>query len=167
MKFEIDLADVLTDEYGNGETLADTVRRQVIDKLTAEVSKGVRAQIDTEVARVLNEELQTAVKDKLPALMDDLMNTEYYSVDRWGDRAKQPTTFRNELVKAIMSNMDYKYQRYDSDKNVFTKAVDAVVSENVKVMQKEFDKKVIELFQKEAFDYAMKQMAAKLQVTLT
>ncbi len=166
MKFEIDLNDILGDESG-AETLTESVRRQVIEKLTVEVSKGIRARIDAEVARVLSEELQAAVKTQMPALLDDLLNTEYRPVDRWGESTKEATTFRKELVKVVNSQMEYKKTNYASDRNVFTCAVDAVVAENVKAMQKDFDKRVIEMFQKEAFDYAMKAMAVKLQVSVS
>lgn len=166
MKFEIDLNDLLADEYGGVETLADSVRRQVIEKLTAKVSTGVQAQINTEVSRVLSEELQSAVKHKMPELLNDLLTAEYRPIDRWGERVKESTTFRKELVKEITSQMVYKKTQYSSDRNTFTNAVDSVISESVKGMQQDFDKKIIEMFQKEAFDYATKQMAKKLGVNI-
>ena len=166
MKFEINLQELLTDEYGNMETLSESVRRQVVTTLTTKVSEGIRSQIDAEVSRVLSEELHAAVKEKMPALLEDLMNAEYKTVDQWGHKAKETTTFRKELVNTITSQMNYKKASYDSDKNAFTRAVDAVISENVREMQKEFDKQIIQIFQKEAFEYAMKSMAAKLQVKL-
>lgn len=164
MKFEIDLNEILGDEYGNMETLAESVRRQVIDKLIEKVSDGIQTQIDTEVARVLSEELQAAVKHKMPELLNDLLTTEYRPLDRWGEQVKESTTFRKELVKEITSQMVYKNSQYSSERNTFTNAVNSVVEESVKAMQKEFDKKIIEMFQKEAFDYAMKQMAKKLEL---
>jgi len=166
MKFEIDLNDLLADEYGGVETLSESVRRQVVEKLTEKTSAGIQKQINDAVALVLSQELQSAVKEKMPTLLDDLLNAEYYPVDRYGQRDKQQTTFREALVKEITSQMVYKKANYDSDKNTFTRSVDSVIAENVKAMQKDFDNKIIEMFQKEAFDYAMKQMAKKLEVKI-
>ena len=166
MKLEIDLNEILSNEYGGVDTLAEGVRKDVTAKLTAMVAEGIQAQIKKEVAKVLSEELQAAVKEQMPALLQDLMNAEYRSVDRYGDRAKEMTTFRQELVKTITEQMHYKKGSYSSDKNAFTKAVDEVVSENIKLMQQSFDEQIIEIFQKEAFEYAMKEMAKKLQVKL-
>jgi hypothetical protein len=53
MKIEIDLNDILGDEWGT-ETLADSVRRQVVEKLTQTVKEGVAKKIDHEVSRVIN-----------------------------------------------------------------------------------------------------------------
>lgn len=166
MKFEVDLSEVLRDEYGNGESLQESVRRQVVEKLTAQVSEGISAQIKAEVARVLSEELQAAVKEKMPSLLNELMDAEYNIVNNWGEVTKEKTTFRKELVKAITGQMVYKKQSSSYDNNNFTKAIDAVIAENVRAMQKDFDAKVIELFQKEAFTYAMNKMAEKLQIKL-
>jgi hypothetical protein len=162
MKFEIDLNEILGDEYGNMESLAESIRRQVIENLTEKTKGGIKKQIDEEVAKVLADELKLAVKEKIPGLISDLLVAEYRPVDRYGDLAKEPTTFRKELVKEITSQMVYKKTSYSSDRNVFTAAVDSVIAENVKAMQQAFDKTIIEMFQKEAFDYATKQMAKKL-----
>ena len=163
-KIEIDLNDILGDEYG-AETLAESVKRQVVAQLTKTVSDGVREQINTEVAKMLSAELQTTVKEKLPALLENLLDTEYVPVDRYGE-SKEPTTFRKQLVKRILEQMEYKSDSYSSNRNAFTEGVNNAVAAAVKTMQKDFDAKVIELFQAQAFEYAMKQMAAKLQVKL-
>jgi hypothetical protein len=124
MKIEIGPNDILGDEYGT-ETLQESVRRQVIENLTRTIKGGIGKKIDIEVARILNEELQKVITEKMPAIVDDVLSAEYIPVDRWGGSKGTPTTFRAELVKAINEQMQYKPARYDSDKNAFTRAVDA------------------------------------------
>ena len=58
MKVEIDLNDILGDEYG-AETLQESVRRQVIDNLTLVIKEGVEKKIEAEVARVINQGQRT------------------------------------------------------------------------------------------------------------
>jgi hypothetical protein len=162
MKIEIDLNDILGDEYGS-ETLKESIQRQVIDNTSKLISDGIRKRIDEETTRILNDELKKVLIEWMPTLVEDVMNGEYTPVSRYGER-HQPTTFRNELVKAIGGEMVYKKTTYDSDKNAFTKAVDAVISENVKQYQVEFNKLVKDSFTKDALAYAVTELKKRLGV---
>jgi len=161
MKVEIDLNDILGDKYG-AETLQESVRRQVIESLTNTIKEGVGKQIDTEVSRILNDEIRTAVKSRMDEIVADLLNAEYVTCDRYGDRSRTPTTFRKELVKAIHEQMAYKKADSDWHKNAFTKAVDDVISDNVSQFKAEFSKKVDAQFVADC----MKHAATKLQERL-
>lgn len=163
MKIEVDLNDILGDENGV-ETLQESVRRQVIEALTRNIREGVQKQITTETARVINEELQAAIRERMPAIVDDLLNAEYRSVDRWGDQAKEPTTFRAELVKAIHEQMVYKPARYENEKSTFTKAVDAVVGAKMEEFRAAYIRQVDAQFVADAMKYASDKLTERLGI---
>lgn len=163
MKIEIDLNDIMGDESGV-ETLADSVRRQVIEKLSREVKEGIGRKIDSELSQVIGSTIRQAMESLMPSTIENLMEAEYKPVDRYGDRCKENTTFRKELVKTIHEQMVYKKTNYDSDKNAFTKAVDAVIAENVKHFQTEFNTLVNSQFTHSCFVYAQTELQKKLGI---
>jgi hypothetical protein len=165
MKIEIDLNDIFGDPENGVESIQDSVKRQVISALTEIVQKGIRSQIDQEVATVISETIKTNIQSLTPKLFDDLMSAEYTPVDRYGDRERgKTTTFRKEMVKKINEEMVYKKTTYDSDKNAFTKAVDSVLSEQVASFKKQYNSLLNEMFTKECFAYAQFELQRKLGV---
>ena len=97
----------------------------------------------------------------MPAIIDDLINATYTPVSEWGER-KAPTTLRSALVQSLNREMVYKRAPYESDRNIFTKAVDSLVSENLKSFQAEFNKLVTADFTKEALAHATAELKKKL-----
>jgi hypothetical protein len=147
MKIEIDLNNILGDEFGS-ETLEESVRRQVAEALIAKMSAGMQKQIDLEISKTIKEQIDLHVKEKMPAIIEDVLSTEYVQCDRWGDRGVGPTTFRKELIKSINEKMVYKPTSYSSDKNVFTATVDDVIRAESAKFQKEFNSLVTTEFTK-------------------
>ena len=166
MKIEIDLNDILGDEFG-AETLEESVRRQVVQQVSDTIRNGIGKTIDLEVSKLINDELSKAIAAKMPLLIDDLLNTEYVQVDTWGDRKRDPTTLRKELLRTITEQMTYKRNSsYKSDRdNIFTRAVDDIVSDNIKIFQKEYNTKVNELFVADALKYAIDKLKETLKIT--
>ena len=162
MKLEIDLHQLLQDEYGSSESLSESVHRQIVEQLSATLKEGIDKRVNAEIATLINERIKSVVETQMPSLVEQLMNAEYHQVDRWGETSKETTTVRKELVKAIQGEMQYKPKQYKSDQNAFTRAVDGAVEEHLKIFKKDFDTKIVELFQKEAFDYAVNKMAERL-----
>lgn len=164
MKIEIDLNDIFGgDEEGRGETMQESIQRQVIEAVTRDVKAALKKRIDEETSRAINDALQAAVKDQMPALVDDLMNAEFQPVDRYGSRSAA-TTFRAELIKAIHENMVYKKTQYNSDASAFTKAVDAVISANVNKFQQEFNREVDAQFVAQAMAFATEKLRERLNL---
>lgn len=162
MKIEIDLNDILGDNSGV-ETLQDSIRRQVVDSFTATIRKSVNTEIEQAVSKTITTEIQTFIKAEMPALMAELLVTEYTPVGRFGEQGK-PTTFRAELVKSITENMVYRRANYDSDKNVFTKTIDAVVSDSVNAFKTEFQKQVDANYTAEVMALATATLKKKLGI---
>lgn len=161
MKITIDLAEVLNDEFGNTENLAESIKQQLVCTLQKELSKGIQERINSEVGKLIDEQIKEVVKNQLPALLNDLMDKEYEVVDRWGSRSCK-TTLRASLLKNLSENMEYKPQRYDSEKNVFTRSADELVKSLVGTFQSEYNKKVDEMFAKEVMDIAVAKIQQKL-----
>jgi hypothetical protein len=161
MKIEIDLNEILQDEYGPTENLAESIRRQIIDSIAGEVKKGIQTRITEETQRVINEELQVQVRDRMPEIVDDILTAPYTIVGLYGQKG-ETTNFRDELIKAIHSQMKYAKTAYASDANAFTKAVDAIVAENMKKFQTEFNFLVKDTFTRDALNYATTEMRKRL-----
>ena len=165
MKIEVDLKDIFIDEDGNpDETVEESLKRQVVDVLLQRASKGLTATIDRQVAQKIDELISEAVEGKMPGIVDDIMNVVYTPVGTYGERG-EPTTFRDQLVKTIGEKMQYKSERYDSDKTPFTKAVDAAIEVQSAQFKKDFDAIVNDKFRKEALDYAVSKLQKALGLT--
>lgn len=162
MKIEIDLNGILGDENG-AESLQDSVRRQVIDGMTASIRKSVDTQIQKAIAQTITTQVQTFIEAEMPGLMSELLVAEYTPVGRYGEVSK-PTTFRAELVKSITENMVYKRANYESEKNAFTKSVDAVVEASVKEFRTDFQKQVDANFTSEVMVFATASLKKKLGI---
>lgn len=162
MKIEIDLNDILGDEQG-AETLQESVRRQVVAKMTETIKNGIGKKVDEEVGTLINSEIKSLVADQMPSLLNGLMDTQYTIVGTYGSRG-ETTTVREQLVKMVTSQMTYIPKNYNSEKNAFTSAVDAVVSDRVSAFKADFDKQVDSKFIAEAMSYATKKFAERLNV---
>lgn len=159
MKFEIDLNDILGDEFG-AETLQESIKRQVIENITEYAKKGAKARIDEEVNIAINTAIKETLVEQMPAIIDDIINVEYVPVDRYGSRSPK-TSFRDQLIKSIHENMTYKKTQYDSDKNVFTKTVDNVISEQMTIIGKQYKELVDHELGKKAFELAITTLKTK------
>lgn len=162
MKIEIDLNNILGDEYG-AETLQESVRRQVVEKMSSVIKDGIGKKIDFEIAQLIDSEMKKAVQNKMDTFVGSIVDAEYIPVDRYGSRG-QPTTFRAEMVKHITENMKYVRANYESDKNAFTKAVDSIIGEMLAKFKTDFNKEINAQFTKEALAYAQQELAKKLGI---
>jgi hypothetical protein len=161
MKIEIDLKEVLTEEFGDNENLASIIKDGIMQVLTKELSKGIKDRVNEEVSKLMSDEIKKVVSERMPALLNDLIDTEYTIVDQWGE-PKGKTTLRHALLTSLTSAMVYKAERYDSDKNFFSKRIDEIVAIKCDAFKKEFDTKVSDLFIKEAFEYAINKLRSVL-----
>jgi hypothetical protein len=162
MQITINLDELFCDENGQPEESTEqAIRRQVVARLTESYRQRVFSQFDAELARVIQDQLKEAVITKMPSLVEDLMNSEFTPVDTYGRRG-QPTTFRNELIKGINSELEYKPKSFSSEENTFTKAVKAVVAEQLAAFKKEFTSKIDTNFRRDALAYAVDQLQQRL-----
>lgn len=160
MKIEIDLDDILGDEYG-AETLNESIKRQVIDNLTRTLSDNVTKKINEEVGIQINTAVRDGVVNRMQDIIDDVLNAKYIPVSNYGSRGDE-TTFRASLIKEITSQMVYKKDQYNE--NLFTKSVNGVISEQMKIIQKDFIEQCNTEIAKKAFSDAVQLLKTKLGV---
>lgn len=162
MKIEIDLDDIFRDEDGNTEeSLQDSIRRQVIAKLEGDMRKRLFARIDTEVSAIMNKQIGEVMTEKMPELIDDIMNTTYTPVSTYGSRS-EPTTFRAEIIKAVAENMKYEPRNYVSEENAFTKAVKSIVEKQTGEFQKALLAQIDTKFREDAIKFAVTELSKRL-----
>lgn len=162
MKIEIDLDDVFRDEDGvPEETVQEAVKRQVIARLTDDYRKRLFTRFDDQMAKIMQEQIQEVMKDRMPSIVDDIMNAEFTPVGTYGQRS-EPTTFRAELVKAVSANCTYSPRNYSSEENAFTKAVKAVVAEQLAAFKAEFTAKIDDTFKRDALAFAVAKLSERL-----
>lgn len=141
MKIQIDLNDILTDEYGPTENLAQSIHRQVVDEIKNEIGKGINKQIKDDLSIIINDLITSEVTKLMPAFITELMDAEYERRGRYGEK-EGVTSFRKEMIKTINEQMVYKPEkdRYYSDReNVFTKAIKSIIQEETNKFQAEFN----------------------------
>jgi hypothetical protein len=162
MKIEIDLNDVFRDEHGHPEeSTENSIRRQVLARLTNEYRERLFARFDDELAAIMKSQIQEAIKLQMPSLVDDIMNAEFIPVSTYGQRS-EPTTFRAEIIKAIGSELVYKPKQYHSEENAFTKAVKSVVGEQTKAIEKALRAEIDESFKRDAIAFAVTRIQERL-----
>jgi len=162
MKIEIDLKDILQDDDYGSETMQESIRRQVVEKIESTIAKGLTKRIDEEVSKAIDEQIKKALDEIRPNLITEILDAEYISVDIYGSRSKEPTTFRKQLIRCVNESMVYKKESYSSDKNPFTRAVDAVLEEQAKQFKTQFDAIINKEYVAETKAYAVKVLKEKL-----
>jgi hypothetical protein len=145
MKIEIDLNDILGSEFGDAESLAQSVKRQVIEQIKSELDKGIKKQIDSEISKMITDLIKVEIEKLMPVFVTEIMNVEYEKTTSWGEKQGK-TTFRNEMIKAITGEMKYERKNYTSDQNAFTNAVQSVLESETKKFQSEFNSVVTKQF---------------------
>jgi hypothetical protein len=166
MKVEIDLNDIFRDEDGYPEESAqDSIRRQVLARLTTEYRERLFRRFDDQLAAVMQAQIQEAIKLQMPSLVDDIMNTEFTPVSIFG-QSSAPTTFRAEIIKAVGSELVYKPKTssgaFSSGENAFTQAVKGVVSEQTKAIEKALRAEIDESFKRDAIAFAVAKIQERL-----
>ena len=162
MKIEIDLNDVFRDEDGNpDESLEESVRRQVIDKLSGDLRKRLFTRLDEQLSTIMNDQLATVMQTQMPSLVEDIMNVEYTPVGRYGDRGS-PTTFRKEIIESISKNLKYEPKNYSSEENAFTRAVKSVVEAKTGEIKKALTEQIDVKFRQDAIAFAVKELSVRL-----
>ena len=164
MKVEINLSDVLyDDETGSEETLAECVRRQVVNqladrfyaKIEKEVMLAVHSQIDQRVTAVVNAKVQEATELAL--------DTEYTPVDSYGRKA-EPTTIRKTFVAALQGVMKFERRNSSYDQSAFTNAVMAAVETHLKEFRSQYTKLVDAEFASAVLEEAQKKLQQRLGI---
>lgn len=167
MKIEIDLNDIFSgNDEGPGETLQESIRRQVVDTLIRRTSEGINKVVQEKTAEAIDAMLATEVGRLMPQLVNDLMDHPYQQVGRYGERGKT-TTFREQLLDKIVSEMEYKpsSDSFSRDReNVFTKAVRGVVDGRLSEFKKQFDKTVDANFINDAMAHAAEKLRERMGV---
>lgn len=162
MKIEIDLDNIFRDEDGNPEeSLEESVRRQIITRLSDDYRKRLFSKFDQELTKIMQEQIADVMKDRMPEFIDDILNAEYQPVSSYGQRG-EPTTFRSEIIKSIAANMKYEPRQYASDENAFTKAVKSIVELKTNEIKKEITAQVDTKFRQDALAFAVKQLSERL-----
>lgn len=160
MKIDLDLNDIF-DEEGDVE---DSIKERIIQSITSRIY----AKIDRDVSSRVDEILRKGIKEKLDynlsVLIPDLMDYEFQQVNRYGDKVGEPTTVKDQILKALQSELTFTNARYESDNNAVTKCLHRIIEEQMKGFKVQFDKEVNAMFVKEAMDYATQQVKKKLGI---
>ena len=162
MKIEIDLKDILFDEDYGPETMQESIKRQVVSNIEKTIIAGIGKKIDSEIAKAIDEQIKKSLDEIRPNLINEILDAEYISVDRYGQRSKEPTTFRQQLIKAVNENMVYKPSSYSNDKNAFTSAVDEILRSQVNEFKKQFDAIISKDYIEQTKFYAVTVLKEKL-----
>jgi len=162
MKVEIDLNDILGDEEG-AETLSESVRRQVIDSIKAQIKSETSRKIDEAVSLTISQAINDYLKTEMPVLLAGIMDAPFTPISSYGQRG-EPTNFRKELVRVFSENMQYKKTSSSYDRNAFTKAIDEMVEVECKKFQKDFNTKVDATFTSSCMEYATNALKRKLGI---
>ncbi len=162
MKIEIDLDDIFRDENGEpNESLQESIRRQALDKLSGDLRQRLFNGLDQELSETMRKQLNDVMASKMPELIDDIMNATYTPVSPYGSRG-DPTTFKQELIKAVAANMKYEPKSYSSEENAFTRAVKSALDAKTKAVEKAIVEQVDAKFKEDAIKFAVSKLSERL-----
>lgn len=155
MKIEIDLNDILGDEYGNAENIADSVVRQLADYFKKAIEQRVNQQI-TELATKF-------VRDAIPHHVEDVLDKRYTPVDKYGKQLPE-TSLREQIHATAVAGFVYDANRSSYDKNRYSQAIDEAVKEKLSEFKSQYNKQVDSSFVTEAMAYATAKLKERLKV---
>lgn len=167
MKIEVDLNDIFcSPETGQPEeSVEQAIQRQIVEQLTKTMRDGVKRKVDEEISKQLTELVQAEIATRIPEIVGDALDFEFYTVTSWGSISKESTSIRKEIVSAVQKQIKYDPKRYESENNAFTKAVKAIADEAFGRFRKEFDSAVNADLQKQAMDYAVTALQQKFRLS--
>ncbi len=149
MKIEVDLNDILSEEFGPPETLAESIKRQIVQELKNEIQSNIKNTLSDQISKLLDETAKVEVAKVMPGFIAGLLDYEYTPTDRYGSRSKA-TTFRAEVLKKITEEMEYKPEKdsyyREARENAFTKAVRSIIEAQTKLFQESFNQTVTKEF---------------------
>lgn len=164
INIEIDLEDILYEQSkydGNCypiENLKESMQRQLKDGIVSEIKsqylQGFKEQMQKELLQEIKEECMVEAKLLIPTLLKDILTKKYQKIDRYGSKSEE-TSFMDEFVKEIKSQMQYCRKSYDSDKNMFTRIIDGFTNELLKEFKSDFDDKMKTNILQNAYKYAL------------
>jgi hypothetical protein len=163
MKIEIDLNDIFHDDDYGSETLQESVRRQVVDRIARDFREKIAIKVDDAVSKAVSDTVSLALKETSPRLVADLLDAEYTPVDKYGHKGEK-TTFRSQVLLGIQKDLVYRKENYQSDTNYFTRTIDAVVKEKVDEFRKSFVDKVNASYISETMEFAVKTLKDRLGI---
>lgn len=163
MKVEIDLSDVLyDDEAGAEETLAECVRRQVVNQLADRLHAKIEKEVMLAVHSQIDQRVTALVNAKVQEVTEMALDSEYTPVDSYG-RTSCPTTIRKTFVAALQSVM--KFERKSSyDQSPFTNAVMAAVESHLKEFKSQYTKLVDAEFTAAVLTEAQRKLQERLGI---
>lgn len=161
MKIEVDLNELLGDEYGNQENIADSICRQISSDLRNTLSTKIDKEIEKTVQAVLAEKLSAIIEKTA----EEMLDAKYVPVSEYGKKEEE-TCLRDAILKSVTGQMVYKRASYDSDKNTFTRAVDGAVQAAVKSFEDDFKKEVTDKFRDDAIKSALETLNKKFSVKI-
>lgn len=162
MKLEIDLNDILHDGQGEREeTVAESIRRQVVAAYKARIDTMISRQITASVNEYMDAALKSALADQLPGLVSSIVDYEYTPVTRYG--AKQElTSLRAEIAKKVVDEFNFKPEQNSYNENAYTKEIKTAAASAIKEFQKDFEANVMGQARKDAILFVQQRLAAVL-----
>lgn len=159
MKIEIDLDEI----FDEGDSVEDSIRKQVIEHITARLQKGIASRVDKDLGEAISRMIEESLRPRMDGLITDILDAEFTPVDLYGTRGK-PTSFRNEMIRVVHENMKYAPKTYHDSQNAFTKAVTETIRETTDRFRAEFNKEVDAGFLREAMAYATQKLRERVGI---
>ena len=150
MQIIINTAEMLGDEA--------TIRDEVIEQVSNSLIASFRNQVANAVSEILDKHVGETAKKVLEEITIAHLDTVVTPTNEYGKQL-EPYTLRNKLADIVASQCVYKKANYDSDKNAFSRAADAVIEAEMKKFKGEFNS----LINRTLIQNCMEEAQAKLK----
>ena len=157
MQITINTADILGDE--------ETIRDEVINQISEALTTSMRKQANNALTRMLDENLNAVVKEKVSEVIDMHMETVFEDVDEYGRKGKNDS-LRNRIAGIIQSQCVFRKANYRSEENAFTQAIQSVVEKEVAKFKSEFNSLVTKSVIEQSMEMAVSKLKESLGIAL-
>lgn len=160
MKIDLDMSEIFDED---GERIKLSVQEQIFEAIVKKAIALLDRQIGDQVRKRIVDSITPRINAALDSIIPALMDYEFCETSGYGV-SKDKTTVRSRMLHDLEKAMTWKTSNYDSEKSAYTRTIEKIVAEQMKLYTKKFDDEVNSKFIKEAFDYAVKKLGEKLGV---
>lgn len=160
MKIDLDLSEIFSE---GGEDVNDSIKDMIVNTVTQKIYLKIEKEINAKVNTILEKGIKEKLDAVLAELIPSLMDYEFQETERYG-AAKEKTSVKNRILKALQDSCTFEDKRYSSDCNAFTQAMKAIIEKQMKIYTPMFDKEINAEFTKEAMEYAQTKLKGKFGI---
>jgi hypothetical protein len=156
--FKIDI-EKLTDN----KEFMDMLLKDIVEQMSESIDERIEEAVMSVINDGVKEKIDLCVKNRIEEIVEVGLDQEFEEVDKWG-KSEGKFTIRKRLVEKFKKEANFLPKKWDSDESVFTRMLKKVLSDNLDIFGKEFDKVIDTKFIADCQEYAAEKLRKRLGI---